>query len=87
MTASMDDVTDLTPLDAEPEGEPGELIHEEVERLAHHPGEEVVRLRSEASDGESGATPFIAIGALVPALLAVVLALAFAALAVYYLVR
>jgi hypothetical protein len=70
-----------------PEGEPGELLHQELERFAHGPRQEVARLRSEEREGESGATPFVAIGALVPALLAVLLALAFAALAVYYLVR
>ena len=70
-----------------PEGEPGELLHEEIERFAHHPRRELARLRSEEGEGESGATPFIAIGALFPALLALVLALTFTALAVYYLVR
>jgi hypothetical protein len=70
-----------------PEGEPGELIHRELGRFARHPHQEVARLRSEEREGESGATPFLAIGGLVPALLALVLALAFAALAVYYLVR
>jgi hypothetical protein len=43
------------------EVEPGELIREELDRLAHHPREEAARLRAVAEDGESGATPFIMI--------------------------
>jgi len=70
-----------------PEGEPGALIHEELERFARHPRQEVARLRSEEGEGESGATPFIAIAGLAPALLALVLAVALGSLAVYYLVR
>jgi predicted DNA repair protein MutK len=35
-------------------------IREEVDRLAHHPIEEVKRLEHVAADGESASTPLIA---------------------------
>jgi hypothetical protein len=79
------DRSDVTPGEQEPDGEPGELIREELERLVHHPREEITRLRSVERDGESGATPIIAIAGvatLVVPLVALVIAVA---LAIYYL--
>jgi hypothetical protein len=81
----MSDLIDLTPAGDEPAGEPGELIRREVGRLAHHPREELMRLRLDESEGESGATPFIVIAAVAPLLIALVIAVALAASAVYYL--
>jgi hypothetical protein len=82
MTASW--TTSPSSRDEEPDGEPGELMRDEVGRLAHHPREEVARLRSEEREGESGATPFMAIAALGPPLIVLVIAVA---VAVYYLAR
>jgi hypothetical protein len=81
MTASW--TTSSSSRDEEPDGEPGDLIRKEAGRLAHHPREEVARLRSER-EGESGATPFMAIAALGPPLIVLVIAVA---VAVYYLAR
>jgi hypothetical protein len=72
--------------ESSPELEPGEALRSEVDRLAHHPREEIHRLYQEADEGEVGATPFITmtkVGAVVVAAFVVILALALIA---YYVI-
>jgi len=83
----MDDLTKLTRPDEEPDGDPGELIHEELERLAHHPRAEFSRLKEEEEVGERGVTPFVLIAALAPPLIGFVLTVALTMLGVYFLAR
>lgn len=67
--------------------EPGQLVVEEVERLAHHPRQEMGRLREVADAGESGATPFIELARVAIRLWPVALVMIAIVLAIYFYVR
>jgi len=82
-----DDLTKPAQSGGDPDGEPGELIHDELVRFAHDPRAELLRLKEEEEAGETGATPFILIAALAPLLLGFVSAVALAMLTVYFLAR
>lgn len=83
----MADLSAVKPGEQEPEGEPGGLIDEELGGMVHHPRAEVTRLRMVERDGESGATPFIAIAGVAALVVPLVALVITAALAVYFLAR
>jgi hypothetical protein len=67
--------------------EPGELVTEELGRLAHHPRQEAHRLHDVADAGESGSTPFIEIVAVARWVVPFVLLMIGIVLGIYYALR
>ena len=67
--------------------EPGQVAIEELERLVHHPHQELRRLHDIAEAGETGSAAFITIGRVAVRVVPIVLAVMALTLTVYYAAR